>query len=189
MNLYGNYKKSRNAAWQVLIDFQISALPVHVSDIAKKADIRIVKNSNTHLLNSDELAVSILDNGRWYIVFDDTLSAERARYTIAHELGHIFLGHPLDRYARTISKEKPADETAADMFAARLLAPACVLWGLNVQSADEIRQLCEISKQAAEIRMERMKLLYERNKFLLSPLERQVYEQFQSFINERRETL
>jgi len=61
------------------------------------------------------------------------------------------------------------------VFASRFLAPACVLWGLNVHTAADIARFCEISKEAAEIRAKRMAELYKRNMFLTSPLERRVY--------------
>ena len=73
-------------------------------------------------------------------------------------------------------------EREANVFASRLLAPACVLWGCNVQSPEEIMQLCDISHQAAQFRYNRMKVLYERQKFLTSPLEKKVYKQFKSFM-------
>lgn len=69
------------------------------------------------------------------------------------------------------------------MFASRLLAPACVLWALDARTPEEIASLCKISHQAAAFRAERMELLYRRGKFLASPLERKVYEQFSKFID------
>ena len=83
----------------------------------------------------------------------------------------------------------PADnliEMEANIFASRLLAPACVLWGCGVKTAEEIQQLCNISRQAAEYRMERMRILYARNKFLTSPLERRVYSQFEDYIQKNK---
>ncbi len=72
----------------------------------------------------------------------------------------------------------------ADMFAARLLAPACVIWGLNLHNAHEISQICNISYEAATYRAKRMELLYKRNKFLTSELEKEVYSNFENFINQ-----
>ncbi len=48
---YSYYKKARNASWQVLIDFKIISLPVKVTTIAKKAGIKVFKNSVVSLLN------------------------------------------------------------------------------------------------------------------------------------------
>lgn len=89
-------------------------------------------------------------------------------------------------YTRRENIVKSADETEADMFAARLLAPACVLWGINAQTAEQIATVCNISREAAKIRAERMEVLRKRGKFLTSPLERQVYQQFESYIQNNR---
>ncbi len=182
---YGKYKSARNASWQVLIDYNINCLPVKVSYIAKRADIKILKNSKYKILNKNQIGLSFKQADKWYIVYDDSVSTERARFTIAHELGHIFLGHELLLSRNTIyNKEKPAEETEADIFASRLLSPACVLWALDLHNADEISKICNISYEAASYRAKRMKILYERNKFLLSPLERQVYKNFQPYIEQ-----
>ena len=182
--IYGIYKNIRDAAWQCLIDYNIAALPVDLLHIAKTAGIKVVKNSEVLVLSGSESGACIFDGVKWFIIYDDEATVGRRRFTIAHELGHIFLGHELvsGRHGRTINTEKPQSESEADSFAARLLAPACVLWGLNLQTTEEIAKLCNISMAAAKIRAERMKVLYERQKFLTSPLERRAFEQFRSYI-------
>lgn len=186
LNSYGLYKKVRGAAWQVLIDNKIDSLPVDILKIATNNEIVVLKNSDADELRQDEVGVSIYNGNEWYIVYDDVLdSVGRKRFTIAHELGHIFLGHPLvaGYHARTINTKIPRTENEADVFASRLLAPSCVLWGLNLRTATEIAEVCKISLQSAQIRAERMRILYEREKFLTHPLEQQVYKQFEEFIN------
>lgn len=104
-----------------------------------------------------------------------------------HEVGHYVLGHLGDSaLTRSESECRPEEEQAADRFAADVLMPACVLWGLDVRTPEEIAQLCNVSMRAAQIRAERMGVLYERNKFLLHPLERQVFEQFGKFIQNNK---
>ena len=188
LKAYGSYKTARDGAWQALLDYNISALPVSALSVANKAGISVIKNSDVRELRSGEVGASILDGETWYIVYDDTVSKERIRFTLGHELGHIFLGHPLiaGYHARTIDTRKPETETQADIFASRFLAPACVLWALNVRTADDIMRLCGISRMAAEIRAERMAVLYERQKFLISPLERKVYDRFRPWIETKK---
>lgn len=182
---YGKYKNVRNAAWQVLIDYNINKLPVKVTNIVKQANIKLLNNSDCNFLKGNQLGVSIHLENEWYIIVDDTMKIERIRFTIAHELGHIFLGHEslLHRTPNSIFIEKPEEETEADMFAARLLAPSCVLWGLNLHAPEEIAKICNISYQAAVYRAKRMEILYKRNMFLTSDLEKQVYSNFSEFIN------
>lgn len=128
--------------------------------------------------------MSFFDGERWYIIYDDKNTIQRSRFTIAHEPGHIFLGHELKggHHARTFDISKPQTEREADMFAARLLCHACVLWALNIHSADDIARVCNVSLSAARIRAKRMTDLYDRNKFLTSPLEKAVYNNFYDYI-------
>ena len=182
---YGKYKNVRNATWQVLIDYNVNKLPIKVTDIVKKSNIKFLNNSDCKFLKNNQLGVSIHIDNDWYIIIDDTMKIERIWFTIAHELGHIFLGHEslLHRTPNSIFIEKPEEETEADMFAARLLAPACVLWGMELHSPKDIAQACNISYQAASYRAKRMEILYKRNMFLTSDLEKQVYSNFSEFIN------
>jgi len=187
-NVYGFYKKARNASWQALIDNNINSLPVDVVKVVCDNGIRLLKNSQARELRGGEAGISVYDGKQWFIVYDDSLPLGRKRFTVAHELGHIFLGHPLVAgfHARTTGGKLPPTENEANVFASRFLAPACVLWGLNLHTAAEISRICEISAEAAEIRAKRMAELYRRNMFLTSPLERQVYAQFTDFIKQNR---
>ena len=190
-DLYGfycRYKNLRDAAWQTLIDFKVSSLPVSLLAICTEAGISIIENKHVNELRQGESGVSVKQNDKWYIIIEDTEILQRQRFTIAHELAHIFLGHKMysGYYTRRENMVKSDDETEADMFAARLLAPACVLWGINAQTAEQIASVCNISHEAAKIRAERMEALRKRGKFLLSPLERQVYQQFESYIKNNR---
>ncbi len=185
---YGVYKTARDGAWQCLLDHRIGILPVPLNRIAGNAGIKLVKNSTVNLLSPNERGYAENVMGKWYIVFNDDDTVPAIRFTVAHELGHIFLGHALEKgYSR--SKRfiiKPQTESEADVFASRLLCPAVVLWGLNLHTADEIAAACNVSQAAARIRAERMKELYRRNMFLTSPLERAVYAQFREFIENNR---
>lgn len=187
-NIYGVYKKVRNASWQALIDNSVDRLPVDLVQIVSNNGIKLLKNSQAHELRSGEAGISIFDGKQWFIVYDDLLPLGRKRFTVAHELGHIFLGHPLvaGYHARTTGEELPQTESEANVFASRFLAPACVLWGLNAHTAAEISRICEISAEAAGIRAKRMAELYKRNMFLTSQLEQRVFSQFKDFIEQNR---
>ena len=188
MNLnYAAYKNVRDGAWQCLIDNNITSLPVDLRIIARSAGIKIVSNKNADVLSNDETGKSLLLGDQWLVVYDDKSPKGRRRFTIAHEFGHIFLGHELvgDAHRRSFRLNRPQEETDADMFAARILAPACVLQALDIHSAEEIASLCGMSMEASAYRAERMEELYQRNKFDLSPLERAVRKQFKLFIEQK----
>lgn len=182
---YGTYTNTRNSAWQCLIDCNISELPIKPVKIAKLYNLQCKKADNK-VLHGDAGKIKKI-NGVATIIFNSENIPQRQRYTIMRELGHFVLGHlgnePL---SRSESDCRPEEEQAADKFAINMLAPACVLWGLNLHTPEEIAKVCDISMQAATYRAERMKILYKRNKFFTEPIERDVYKQFKDFIKNNR---
>lgn len=193
--LYQNYKNARDKAWQTLIDCEINKLPVKLSNIAKHYNAKIKDNAEIGILNDNQLGcVALMEDGSYCIVIDTTVSMQRQRYTIAHEIGHIALNHNLNeiilmREENTIPTfltYTNAQEYEAERFAMNLLAPACVLYGLDIHSAKDIAQICDISEQSAKKRADRMRTLYKRDKFLTSNLEKKVFEQFENFINQNK---
>ena len=186
---YGSYKSIRNSAWHCLIDFKIDRLPIDVLKIAKTADIKVIRNSLVNDLLPNENGKSYFDGSDWIIIYDDTKPTVVSRFTVAHELGHIFLGHEIKHTKYSEANEfrkKPRSEQEADMFAMRILCPACVIWGLGLTDADEISRHCRVPLELSRLRATRMKELYERNKFLHSKTEQTVYDQFEAYINEMK---
>lgn len=178
---YKDYKNSRDLAWRVLINENIRELPVMVGRLCKQMGVRVVYFTP----ETDSDGFSTIVDGQAQIFVSDRCSRERQRFTVAHELGHILLGHvgEYELVNREPSRGDNPIEQAANVFASRLLAPACVLWALDARTPEQIAGLCQIGRQSAAFRAERMEVLYQRNKFLSSPLERQVYQQFRDFID------
>ena len=172
------YEQARNASWKFLIDNHVTSLPVNLSAICQQKGISLLYDHDRKYLSGNERGCTFTDCEKRCIVLNPDNSIEVKRYTIAHELGHIFLDHFVNK---TMSNSDM--EYQAERFAIDILAPACVLWGLNLHTAKDISEVCNISISAAQIRAERMKILYRRNKFLLHPLERQVFRQFKQFIS------
>lgn len=182
--LYKDYKNTRDLVWNILINEKITELPIKVSALCRSLGIAVKYYEPTDS-NSGEAQIV---NGAPVIFVSRHEPIARQRFTAAHELGHIMLGH-VGKY-NLVNREPTVNdnpvEQAANIFASRLLAPACVLWGCGVKNAEDIERLCNISHAAAEYRMARMKILLERDKFLISPLERRVYEQFSEYISRNK---
>lgn len=184
---YGIYQTSRNASWQFLIDNNINKLPVSLGVVCKNLHYKILEDSKIHYLQANQRGISFCKDDIWYIVLQDKLNPPTQRYTLAHELGHIFLGHITKNgyYGRTFTIDDE-QEYQAERFAINILAPACVLWGLDLHTPEEIAKVCNISMTSAVKRAKRMEELYRRNMFLSHPLERKVYQQFKKFIEENK---
>ncbi len=71
-------------------------------------------------ISSTGTGCAVVLNGKPYILCDDSRPREELRYTIAHELGHILLGHLTFR--ADSGEYPPYMETEANIFAAVLLA-------------------------------------------------------------------
>lgn len=181
---YCEYKVSRDLAWKILLQERITELPVSITGICKNMGIKV----KYYVPKDDNSGLSVIIGGQPVIFVNKNDSVERQRFTVAHELGHIILGH-VGKY-RLVNREPSGSdnpiEQAANVFASRLLAPACVLWGCGVKTAGDISYLCRISMPAAEYRMERLKVLYDRSKFLTSSLELKVYLNFERYIKENK---
>lgn len=181
---YAIYKNVRNASWKVLIYCHVHKIPIDVISICNMYNVKVIDNTSVKLLKSGESGRIFRVNGKIYIIVNDNQSIQRQRFSIMHELGHYLLGHLGDTpLSRDYDSIRPEEEQAADKFAADVLMPACVLWALNIHTAEEIVDLCNVSMQAAQIRAQRMDELYKRNMFLSHPLERQVFWQFKPFLN------
>lgn len=192
---YSDYKNARDAAWEFLIQSRIKKLPVDMGKICAAhgfelysytTGIGVIKALGYESQCGKSDGFSVLKNGTYYIFYSEKCVPGRQRFSIAHEIGHIVLGHLRDGRCTILNREpSPPDnpvETQANQFAARLLAPACVLNALNATAPEEISVLCGISKQAAQFRAARMHTLQKRQKFLSHPLERQVMKQFRCWV-------
>ncbi len=187
------YEAARDMSWRVLLECKITSLPVDLNIIADNYNIEIVGYSDsplTKLFNHEAVSgdgfITRINKRKVIFLNDNIKTRGRRRFTVAHELGHGILNHPLEeivtRNNEVDSKTDPL-EMQANVFSRDILAPACVLEGLGVTNAEEIVSICDISKVSAQIRLERLNMLRERGMFNKHPLERQVSKQFEQFIN------
>lgn len=186
---YATYTGIRDSAWKCLLDFNVSSLPVDVLAIAHAANVRVVRNSLANRLEDGEKGKAFTNGHDWIIVYDDTQPVDVCRFTLAHELGHFFLGHDL-KYAKYAGIQefvgKGKSEQQANAFAIRLLCPACILHDLKLTTAEQIAATCRVPLDVAERRADRMRELNKRDQFLTSPLEKEVYENFRTYLSDHR---
>lgn len=123
------------------------------------------------------------------VFVEDGLFPRRNYYTLAHELGHIVLGHFFE-FEKTsllrsglLDKEYAVLEREAEIFAAEFLMPMPVLQELPIKSYDDIVDICKVTNTSAKIRIDEMqKFRLTRN--MIFPYI-QVQRQFVDFIHRR----
>ena len=193
---YDDYKRARDLSWRVLLNTGTRELPVKVSRICRGYGVTLrsyqvgaplIRELGLEAQCDISDGFIVRSGNRCYVFYNMEQPPGRVRFTIAHELGHVLLGHlgdgELTVYNRESSSENAPEEHTANVFASRLLAPACVLHALGAVTPEQIAAVCDISMAAARFRAGRMGVLEQRGKYGASPLERQVLAQFQPYID------
>ena len=193
---YDDYKRARDLSWRVLLNTGTRELPVKVSRICRGYGVTLrsyqvgaplIRELGLEAQCDISDGFTVRSGDRCYVFYNMEQPPGRVRFTIAHELGHVLLGHlgdgELTVYNRESSSENAPEEHTANVFASRLLAPACVLHALGAVTPEQIAAVCDISMAAARFRAGRMGVLEQRGKYGASPLERQVLAQFQPYID------
>lgn len=187
-------------AAEILLSSGVAALPVDLGRVAAAYNIKIVSYESCAECYDMDIGqlyreVSTLgfsfcaESGYVAAINNNACGKQRRRWTAAHEIAHILLGHVSDGVGRMDEE----CEREADVFAAELLAPLEVLHFCCVSSAEEIQRLCGLSKQAAGIRFRQLTALRRSNSqqwrsgksvFPRSEQERELLAQFLPFIAE-----
>ncbi len=124
-----DYSRSPMTAVQVLKEHWNGALPIGLAHIAESMGIRLYKRENPSVIGE----ASFDPDGNYQIIIDPNQSKPRRRFTVAHEIGHIALGHLRRGEVNSLFRDKVEDfstsrrdsrEVAANKFAAELLMPA-----------------------------------------------------------------
>jgi Zn-dependent peptidase ImmA (M78 family) len=110
---------------------------------------------STGLIDSDVC----YDHGQYSIIYNEKAYERRILFTLAHEIGHIWLDHLRDFELTSIYNSGLPDdqydvlEKEADTFAAELLMPRLILQELRPVSRSDLFNFCGVSMTAAETRL------------------------------------
>ncbi len=155
--------------------FNKPKLPLEIKSFTRSfSNIRLISYSKhmkrmslpySYLINiaKDSYTDYYADINMYYIYYNDIdcniVSSNRYRWNIAHELGHVLLGHLSDNERTRLTRPTlPYDEylyleDEADYFAQLVLVPHSPLFGFNIQNSNHIKLLCKISGPASRKRM------------------------------------
>lgn len=157
---------SRHQAADVLAAHWDGTLPIDVVAIAQKMGAQVFSSSGLGPLSGK---VELVD-GTPHIYCNSAEPTVRQRFTIAHEIGHLALGHVSPECAQ--HREDPASnfsgtvlpiEREANAFAAQLLMPENVLeYAVNEERISDIARLArmfDVSQVAMKYRLQNIGLL------------------------------
>ena len=164
----------KNIVLSALRYSQNASLPVKIKSICKAyPNIRLVsfstqmerrnityKDMIEFCGTSDSCADYDANLDKYIIYYNDIeltriVNSNRYRWNIAHELGHILLGHHKCSHKTRIYRCSLSDEeynyleAEADYFAQLILVPHVVLYAFRIQNERQLKSLCKISNPAA----------------------------------------
>ena len=175
---FANYKKAAKAAIEVLEDSDITQAPIDLQKIIHHYRLMIslatysdfitwtgyTRKAVYDFFDSDMGITSYKEQtGQFIIFYDETKSEPWCRFTIAHELGHIFLEHHTVSGAEYLKKDVLSErqykefEKEANAFARNLLSPAPLAWEVVQDHPDNqnssIEECFDITSLAANVRI------------------------------------
>lgn len=153
---------NKNKVYNITSDFisenKLFEYPVDLFSICKMYGWKIKfynKNNNKELFEISTDGFVVQNNNKYIIFLNKDMLLSRQRFTIAHEIGHIILGHHnLDGYNLIANNGLDTDvEQEANMFARLILCPPQITRYLP-KNANCISNLFKVSKQMAELTLQ-----------------------------------
>lgn len=188
---YARYDYCSQKACEFLEEFNITSFPINVETIILQNGWGLVKyseimerfqcsRSKVILCLGSKDGFTTWDNENYTISYNDSSSlGERTRFTLMHEIGHIYLNHLVDfestqiyRGSLTIEENKVL-ENEANAFARNVLVPTYMLHRLNNKSISNISYHFGITPTAAQTRLSLFAIdeTHNKNKNLFSRLQ------------------
>jgi len=155
-----NYTFARNMAKKVIKDYMLTKVPTDLIKVFKSLGLRYIELNDPEGIDG---AIIEIENKPAIAFLNKAKPIQRQRFTLAHELGHIFLKHSKrDQYDAEESREigdeltqhaKPPKEKEADAFASELLIPYAKLkkYEADINDIDKLAGIFAVSKQAMTI--------------------------------------
>lgn len=150
-----NKEKVYNITSNFISENKLFQYPIDLFSLCKIYGWKIKyynKKDNKEFLQISTDGFVVENNNKYIIFLNQDMIESRQRFTIAHEIGHIVLGHHnLDGYNLIANSGLDTDvEQEANMFARLILCPAQITRYLP-KNSDCISNLFKVSKQMAEL--------------------------------------
>lgn len=169
-----DYGRAAKMAYRTLLSLRIDRFPVEPLDILKKCkntavhtydelmakydmtDRYLFKECEMHGQDAVTVRKVLPERAIYELFYFSHGNQRRLRFTLAHELGHIVLGHRL---------EEDWEEKEADFFASQLLAPRPVfpiltIHNYNMADPATVARIFQLSKAASQVVVSRRNVPY-----------------------------
>ena len=153
-----NKEKVYNITSNFISENKLFQYPIDLFSLCKIYDWKIKyynKKDNKEFFQISTDGFVVQNNNKYIIFLNKDMLLSRQRFTIAHEIGHIILGHHnLDGYNLIANSGLDTDvEQEANMFARLILCPPQITRYLP-KNANCISNLFKVSKQMAELTLQ-----------------------------------
>lgn len=151
---------ARNVARKLLAEADIKNPPVLIRDIInhikKQRDLSVYPWA----FGNDTDGIQITEGEKATIGYNQSQHPHRQRFTVAHEIGHLLLGHTGKNFILDLNSKKP-EEIEANQFAAELLMPLEMIKNdlKNKKNAKDIAGKYNVSEEAVWWRLYDCKLI------------------------------
>lgn len=156
-----NYKFARDMAIQVLRKYSLTEVPTNLVKVFNNLGLKYIELNDPEDLDG---AIIEIEGKPKIAVLNKAKPITRQRFTLAHELGHIFLEHKKrDIYDAEAAREaeedlnlsikKPPREVEADVFASELLIPYAQLkrYHSEINEVDKLAKVFVVSREAMSL--------------------------------------
>lgn len=146
-------KEARHKAKAILKTANIVSPAVNLNTIyhlAQRDFNLIIQGANATVLPTNVDGITKRDGDEVFILYNESVSVARQRFTVAHELGHLYLGHVHGGSSIDLGT-KNFDEIEANQFAAHLLIPPLFLRKdikAGQKDPKELAKIYQVSEQA-----------------------------------------
>lgn len=152
---FPDYRRATNAAYDVLQYYDGTFPEIKILTIIKRypnikicsyscaaQKLNVSHSEFTYQYASSEQGFTVADrpNNRYIIYYNDFKDTTTTKFTLAHELGHIILGHTNDN--------EIADKEA-NCFARNLLCPIQIIIGFQLETVSDYTNCFHISEPMA----------------------------------------
>ena len=141
------YEEIKEIVVSTFEKYGVNCVPVSGFELATKMGITVIPYSaykpEIQVLlkkKSDDGFCAQKQDGSWHIFYNDDRDYGRINNTMLHEIGHTVLDH---------SEDSELAEFEVKFFAKYALVPPVLVLKLNLESAEEIQDVFDVSYQAA----------------------------------------